>query len=149
MSTLIITCGMPGCGKSTWAALQDNVTVVSSDAIRQDLTGDITDQRRNGEVFDIFHQGISDCLAHSRTVIADSTALDKFARDKLRQIADERGAVLILALWANPLEAISRNADRERMVPEDVMRRMADKLAATILSLDDEQYLYDQVLWMS
>ena len=59
---LYVLVGLSGSGKSTLAAQlaesDENTVIVSSDAIREELTGKIEDQSRNNEVFEIFHQRI-------------------------------------------------------------------------------------------
>jgi predicted kinase len=146
MSTLIITVGIPGCGKSTWAEMQ-NAEVVSSDAIREELCGDPTDQSRNSEVFALFHARIASELAKGETVIADSTGLDRFARDKLRDIGEETHATIVLVYWDNANLATRRNETRARRVPSAVMERMIDKLDIFMTSgLPVERDLYDVVL---
>ena len=57
MITLFITIGLPGSGKSHWASEQD-AKVVSSDAIREELFGDVNDQNHNNEVFNEVHNRI-------------------------------------------------------------------------------------------
>lgn len=54
-------CGLSGSGKSTIAAHiandNPNTIIVSSDAIREELTGNYEDQEHNEEVFKIFQIG--------------------------------------------------------------------------------------------
>ena len=54
---LIVLMGIPGSGKSTWAEqyvfrCDASFTIVSSDAIRKQLCGDVNDQSRNVEVWE-------------------------------------------------------------------------------------------------
>lgn len=55
-------CGISGSGKSTVAAQivkeNANTVIVSSDSIREELTGNYADQEHNEEVFRIFHDRI-------------------------------------------------------------------------------------------
>lgn len=55
-------CGLSGSGKSTIAAQianeNLNTIIVSSDAIREELTGNYKDQEHNEEVFKILHNRI-------------------------------------------------------------------------------------------
>jgi len=128
MSRLFILVGIPGCGKSTWAnTFFSHAEIVSSDAIREELAGDATDQSKNGQVFNVFHQRIGEQLAQDNDVVADSTALDKFARDNLFSIAQTFGSEVHLIVFANIPQAAYRNLERERVVPENVMLRMLDK----------------------
>jgi protein phosphatase len=141
---LFILVGIPGCGKSTWAAnFFRNGIIVSSDAIREELTGDATDQTRNTEVFNAFHQRISENLRTGHwpagaDVIADSTALDAFARLSLVNIARDAGADAHLVFFRNLAQAANRNERRDRVVPKDVMGRMVAKYERAIQDIEDE-----------
>lgn len=145
MATLIILVGIPASGKSTWAGRQ-SAEVVSSDAIREELCGDVTDQSRNSEVFALFHERLADALKYDRTVIADSTGLDDFARARLRQIAQDKNAQIGLVYWDDLDTASMRNHNRERVVPALVMDRMVNKYKKFAKALEDERYLYDFVI---
>ena len=61
MKTLIMLSAMPGSGKSTWAkAYQEahpHTLIVSSDAIRYELTGETQDFSKQKEVCDLFETG--------------------------------------------------------------------------------------------
>ena len=65
MAKLIILCGLPGCGKSTYAenykAVDDaifegNTVIHSSDAIRKELFGDESSQEDNARVFELMFE---------------------------------------------------------------------------------------------
>lgn len=59
---LMLLVGLSGSGKSTIAQKlaeeNPNTVIVSSDAIREELTGKVEDQTENEEVFKIFHNRI-------------------------------------------------------------------------------------------
>lgn len=81
---LYIICGLSGSGKSTIATQianeNPNTVIVSSDAIREELTGNYEDQEHNEEVFKIFHNRIRKNLENKRNVIADATNLTMKSR---------------------------------------------------------------------
>ena len=56
---LYVMCGLSGSGKSTIAKqiVNDNpdTVVISTDMIREQLTGEVGDQSQNDEVFELFH----------------------------------------------------------------------------------------------
>lgn len=142
---LIILAGIPGSGKSTYAQTHyPNVRVVSSDAIREEM-GDVYDQTRNQRVFNTFHQRIAEKLAQGSDVIADSTALDEQARANLVSLAQVFKAEAHLVLFANIGQAVVRNRQRERVVPDNAMARMLDKFERTLLSLPKESQAYSSV----
>ena len=125
--------GLPGSGKSYLAdgiALTDgNVlvkpTIHSSDEIRKELFGDVNDQQHNEEVFNTLHQRIKDDLAAGKDVIYDATNLYKKKRSaflqELKYIPCQKVCILMLTPYA---EILRQNAERERVVPESVIRRM-------------------------
>ena len=82
--TLWIMCGLSGSGKSTIATQianeNQNTIIVSSDAIREELTGNYEDQEHNEEVFKIFHDRIRKNLENKKNVIADATNLTMKSR---------------------------------------------------------------------
>lgn len=143
--TLFILVGIPGCGKSTWASLYlPYAVIVSSDAIRAELSH-IHDQSRNSEVFDIFHDRISEELCYCNDVVADSTALDGFARRRLYKVAEECNANVSIVFFTNVYQGISRNAKRARKVPMEAMERMLDKYEMTLENLPEEVSQYEVI----
>lgn len=146
MPVLYIPVGIPGCGKSTLAHALCPDVIISSDAIRAEpaFGGNVYDQSKNDLVFSEFHRRIESNLIHGRDVFADATSLNKFARDKLKAVADKvdrvapyRARTHVL-LFRNLEQAIARNALRERVVPHDAMLRMIEKYEQTIQSIYDE-----------
>lgn len=77
--TMWVLVGLSGSGKSTIATQianeNPNTVIVSSDAIREELTGNYEDQEHNEEVFKIFHDRIRKNLENKKNVIADATNL--------------------------------------------------------------------------
>jgi predicted kinase len=145
MANLYVLCGIPGCGKSSWARnLMPRVPVVSSDSIREEM-GDVNDQTRNSAVFDQFHARIGYLLSTGMDVVADSTALDTMARERLRTVAKNHRADVHLIYFSNLTQAVMRNRQRERQVPEDVMQRMGDKYENFMLRLPQEAREYKSI----
>jgi predicted kinase len=135
---LYIPVGIPGCGKSHWATNSDYF-VVSTDAIRATL-GDVNDQSKNDEVFEKFHRRLHMVLVSDQSVVADATNLRDFARERLRDIALANNAETHLIVFQNPLQALMRNRQRERTVPEDVMYRMVDQFERALVDISQEIY---------
>lgn len=75
----IMTIGIPGSGKSTWIGAQEedeNTIVVSPDNIREEITGDISDQSQNGKVWFIAKERVVEGLNAGKNVILDATNVD-------------------------------------------------------------------------
>lgn len=144
---LVILAGIPGCGKSTWAANMfphPYRQTVSSDGIREELSH-VYDQSRNDEVFEVFHYRIGNYLLHKFDVVADSTALSRSAREKMVFVGNLHDAYIDLVYFSNCDEAIRRNAARERKVPVEAMLRMLDKYERFKTELIQERDWYRSV----
>ena len=71
----IMMCGLPGSGKSSNAkALSKiyNAIICSSDAIREEVTGSVSNQDKDPEVFKILHDRIKENLSRGISVIYDA-----------------------------------------------------------------------------
>ena len=81
---LYVMCGLSGSGKSTIAKqiVNDNpdTVVISTDMIREQLTGEVGDQSQNDEVFELFHTLIRKRLENKYNVIADATNITMKSR---------------------------------------------------------------------
>lgn len=135
-ASLIITVGIPGCGKSTFAKFSADRglivdQIISSDTIREELTGDMTNQGRNGDVFKALHERTFKAIASGQRTLVDATNLKPVNRREIKRLG-ETFVVLgqpvdFLALRFTDSENFDlcqeRNLARERVVPEDVMRR--------------------------
>lgn len=82
-NTLIITIGISGSGKSTYVKQHfHNSTIVSTDAIRLKLTGDINNQTDNKQVFKLAFEALKLGLLKS-DVVFDATNVELFYLDNL------------------------------------------------------------------
>lgn len=144
----IMLCGIPGCGKSTWAKTHKdelNAVIHSSDAIREEL-GDVNDQSKNTDVFQILHSRIKDDLSAGKNVVYDATNLHRrrrihFLQNELRYIHCEK----VCILFATPYElCLARNYTRDRQVPEGVIARMYKLFETPWFS---EGWDYIQIVW--
>src|ERR1035437_4837796 len=95
MNTLIMLQGLPGSGKSFWAARQDAV-VVNKDEIRAVLTatGWKWSKQNEADVIKIRDEHIVVALNSPKynTVISDDTNFARVHRVRLEQLARENGA---------------------------------------------------------
>jgi predicted kinase len=126
---IILLVGLPGSGKSTWVANQC-VVALSSDAIRQMLTDDATDQSIHPRVFATVRYLLRQRLAIGRPVTyIDATHLTPGERQPYAQIAAWYGCDLEAVFFDVPVDVcIARNRGRARVVPEEAIRMMAGKL---------------------
>ncbi len=82
---LILPVGISGSGKSTWikANTNSNTVVVSPDDIRRELTGNISDQSKNGQVWSTAFDRIASALNSGKNVILDATNIKSSDRKRL------------------------------------------------------------------
>lgn len=124
--TLLLTCGLPGSGKSSWLAdCYDGDMIVSSDSIRKEYFGDEEDQEHNAQVFAIAEDLVGEALANQQDVALDATSLSPALRSKWIKIARSNGARVECAFFDTPIEVcFERNEMRTRQVPRHVIEHM-------------------------
>ena len=126
---VIVLVGLPASGKSTW--LQRNMfPSLSSDDIRRLLRDDPADQTINRAVFATLRSLLRKRLELGAAVTCiDATNLTPRERRPYIKIAEGYGARAEALLFDTPLAICkARNATRERVVPDDIMDRMACRL---------------------
>ena len=128
MTKLFMMIGLVGSGKSEQAkkfAAEYDAQIFSSDSLREEMFGDINHQADNDTLFKELHKRIRECLTSGQSAIYDATNINYKRRmeflKSLNKIPCEKIAVLMATPYAICLE---RNAQRERRVPEYVIKRM-------------------------
>lgn len=120
--------GLPGSGKSTKGkelVEKYNATVFSSDALREEMFGDINAQEHNQELFIELHKRIKDCLRNGKSAIYDACNISYKRRMAFLQELKNIPCTKICILMATPYEeCLRRNITRERQVPEHIIKRM-------------------------
>lgn len=128
---LSILIGLPGSGKSTWAAKRmrsesQNLIWLSSDKLREEKLGTVTDQSNNELIFKYMFDLTVEALREGKKVIYDATNISsKRRRTLLERIRAEVKTETEALIFALPFEeCIKRNEGRERKVPYEVIDRM-------------------------
>ncbi|MBZ5578073.1 MAG: ATP-binding protein [Acidobacteriia bacterium] len=126
---IVVLVGLPGSGKSTYLE-RLGVTALSSDAVRKLLADDETDQTLHDRVFQTLRYLLRHRLALGRPVTyLDATHLTPEERQPYLAIGKSYGCEVEAVFFDVPLEVCcERNAARHRVVPDDVLAKMAAKL---------------------
>lgn len=128
--TVIMMIGVPGSGKSTYAKniqhSYKNPVILSTDSIREELYGDENIQGDSSQVFSTFYGRFQEYALDLETdcIIVDATFNNTWSRKELIRRMPSN-CELHGVFMNTPLDvSIERNNARNRVVPEDVIRRM-------------------------
>jgi predicted kinase len=130
----VLLVGLPGSGKSTWAA--DKAGVLSSDALRELLADDPGNQNIHARVFRVLRDLLKHRLQLKRPVTyVDATNLTPHERRPYIKLAGLFDAEIEAVFFDVPvIECIRRNRARERIVPDDAIHKMAQRLVPPALT---------------
>ncbi len=118
--------GLPGSGKSTWAA-REGLPTLSSDAMRATLADDVSDQTIHARVFSSLRYLLRQRLALGRPVTCvDATHLTPRERRPYLRLP---GCRVEAVYFDTPVaDCLARNRQRDRVVPPEAIERMAARL---------------------
>lgn len=123
---LVLPIGIPGSGKTFWSKAS-KLPCVSSDDIREELYGDASIQGSFKEVFDLYYKRINTILDTVGICIGDATNITRWARETA--IFRTHPTKVVYVIMNNDLDrALRNNANRSRVCPERVIRRMYRQL---------------------
>jgi predicted kinase len=125
---VVLAIGLPGSGKSSWFK-RHNIRALSSDLLRDLLFDDPTEQRYQDLVFSNLRSMLKARMIARRPLnYVDATNLTPHDRHTWIKLARDYGYDVHAVFFDVPLEVcMERNLRRQRIVPEDIMRRMAGK----------------------
>lgn len=139
---LVLLIGPAGSGKSTWARARFRPTqIVSSDELRAWVSDDAADQSATRDAFTVLHVLVRARVTRGLLTVIDATNLLAGARRPLRELAGRHGRPCVAVVFDVPLgELLARNANRDRMVPPEAVRKHHAQLAQALLALPSEGY---------
>lgn len=127
--TIVILVGASGSGKTTYAnqllaSVRDSYHL-SPDECRLELTGDMSDQTRNGFIFNtLVPIRMNGAHARKLNIVFDATNPSKKARKEIIKHAKKLGYRVEAHVFRVPIEVcIARNEARTRVVPTEVIMR--------------------------
>jgi len=128
---VVLAIGLPGSGKSSWFK-RHNVVPLSSDMVRSLLFDDVREQRFQDLVFSNLRSMLKARLIAKRPMnYVDATNLTPPERQHWIKLAKDYNYEVHAVFFDVPLEVcIERHQRRDRVIPEDIMRRMAAKFKA-------------------
>ena len=149
MKTLIVLSAIPASGKSTWAskyqATHRNTYIVSSDAIRVELTGTFSDHNHEKEVWETFSRRIHEFgKIDDVTVILDALNDLNVLRERYVKENPEFDKYVLAILPFNPERSKMYNNMRPEAVrvPEAAMDYLIEKYEKPTEEIKD---LFDEI----
>lgn len=135
--TLLMACGMPGSGKTSWwfeglknGSIPKESIRISMDEIRKEMTGNESDQSKNYVVSKVANIKLKACLSERIPVIYwDNTCTKAKYRKEIIELAKQANYNIVCVYFNIPLAVcLSRNASRSRVVPTDVIENMYNSI---------------------
>ena len=135
MRKIILTTGLPGCGKTTWAQAHqkqdpEQIVLVSRDDIRK-MIGcfPIGSKDQENLVSKIQDDIIVRSIKEGKDVIVHDTNLNKKSPTRIKKLFDGDVEFLIADFTTTPVDiCIERDAQRDNPVGETVIKNMARQL---------------------
>lgn len=128
MPKFIMLVGLPASGKSTLAEKlkeEYKAEIISSDSLRKELYNDEQNQEHNYEIFNEMLKRTIACLKEDKNVIYDATNISSKRRINIcSQISKYANEKICYLLTTSYELCIKRNNERERKVPDEVIKRM-------------------------
>ncbi len=138
--TLVLIVGLPGSGKSTFAAEQFPIdAVVGTDRLRQELSNNPSNQLVSNRAFLLAERLVRERLSRGKLTVVDAMNLTETSRAQFLNVAEKEGAEIeVFVMSTSAEESVARDQSRKRKVGanEIKMRRSQLSLAQRTLEKD-------------
>jgi len=150
--SIYVTIGISGSGKSTYVARNfPSEIIVCPDQIRKELTGDISDQRRNKDVWPIAESRLLQNIEKYGRAVLDATNVNRFQRVQFMAKFNGCKKIAIVFDGVNEEEACKRvrldiesGKDRSN-VPDNIIMKQGSNFRAGQLSITNE---FNEVIYV-
>jgi Predicted kinase len=152
VNKIIMTLGLPGSGKSTWAkqyqAEHPETVRVNKDELRAMLHNGKHSNGRENFVLQVRDFVVDQALANGHDVIVDDTNFHPKHRQRMEEIAAKHGATVEVKDFTDvPLEiCIERDLHRANSVGERVIRQMYRQYVEVNAKIERNPYVPDAIL---
>jgi len=147
---LIITCGIPGSGKSTWrnSFVKDHPEYKSicPDDIRKSITGSISDMSQDSRVWKHAYNSLDYALSNNVNCIFDSTCVNTKTQSAIEKKGKEYNAIILYKIFdVTSHEAKTRirndiaNSIERSNVPDIIVDRMYSNFSSSIERIATER----------
>ena len=140
---LVLLVGIAGSGKTTFASRHFRPTqILSSDALRAQITDDPTAQSATEDAFELLHTILAMRLRRGRLAVVDATNVEEWARRELIAIARRHRRPVVAIVLDLPFdEVVERNARRAHGPrPRAALARQTRWLRDSVPSLPNEGF---------
>ena len=149
MKTLIVLSAMPGSGKSTWAKQyqkeHSHTLIVSSDAIRYEITGQTQDFSKQKEVWELFSLRIHECAQKHDDVTVILDALNDLNSLRKKYVEDnpefDRYELVLFPRTPEQIRYYNQQRKESSIVPDEQLELLIKKFekpSKEVIDLFDE-----------
>lgn len=136
--TIYILAGISSSGKSTYAnelAKKTGARIISTDAIRKELTGSEENQDKNGFIFTVVvPQRITKALQNGESVIFDAMSLKARDRKAILKLVPASVRKECHYIPADATRSLKLQEGRARKVPTDIILNQASRFVTPSIS---------------